>query len=58
MAVAPTPHVAPRMPATSAVPDALLTWPPTGTQQARKPVGGFIDCPVDRLTLPWWLYQR
>src|SRR2546422_9127876 len=33
-------------------------WPPTGTQQARKPAGGFLDCPVDHLTLPWWTYQQ
>ncbi len=38
--------------------DATGAWPPTGTQQARKPAGGFIDCPVDDLTLPWWLYQQ
>src|SRR5437867_9799991 len=37
---------------------AVRPWPPTGTQQARKPAGGFIDCPVDHLTLPWWLYQH
>src|SRR6266852_3125388 len=38
--------------------DATGAWPPTGTQQARKPAGGFLDCPVDHLTLPWWLYQQ
>src|SRR6266852_8195196 len=38
--------------------DATGAWPPTGTQQARKPAGGFIDCPVDYLTLPWWVYQQ
>src|SRR2546430_12350285 len=37
---------------------AACVWPPTGAQQARKPAGGFIDCPVDHLTLPWWLYQQ
>jgi hypothetical protein len=37
---------------------AVRPWPPTGAQQARKPAGGFIDCPVDYLTLPWWLYQH
>jgi hypothetical protein len=34
-------------------------WPPTrGRQTARKPAGGFIDCPIDVLTLPWWVYQQ
>jgi hypothetical protein len=34
-------------------------WPPTGGRQtARKPAGGFIDCPIDVLTLPWWVYQQ
>src|SRR5215472_12813304 len=37
---------------------AACAWPPTGAQQARKPAGGFIDCPVEYLTLPWWLYQH
>src|SRR2546426_1236448 len=37
---------------------ASCAWPPTGTQQARKPAGGFLDCPVDHLTLPWWTYQQ
>src|SRR2546422_2908171 len=37
---------------------ASCAWPPTGAQQARKPAGGFLDCPVDHLTLPWWLYQQ
>src|SRR5713101_5092858 len=37
---------------------AACAWPPTGTQQAHKPAGGFIDCPVDYLTLPWWVYQQ
>ena len=32
---------------------AMPVWPPTGTQQARKPAGGFIDCPVEYLILPW-----
>ena len=27
-------------------------------QTARKPAGGFIDCPVECLTLPWWVYQQ
>jgi hypothetical protein len=37
---------------------AACAWPPTGTQTAHKPAGGFIDCPVDYLTLPWWVYQQ
>src|SRR2546422_405699 len=37
---------------------AACAWPPTGAQQARKPAGGFLDCPVDHLTLPWWMYQQ
>src|SRR5712691_6008343 len=37
---------------------AACTWPPTGGHKARKPAGGFLDCPVDHLTLPWWLYQQ
>src|SRR5438093_4934349 len=37
---------------------AACVWPPTGTQRARKSAGGFIDCPVDYLTLPWWVYQQ
>ncbi len=41
-----------------AAPGAACAWPPTGTQTAHKPAGGFIDCPVDHLTLPWWLYQQ
>jgi hypothetical protein len=44
-----------KMPQTA---DSCLSWPPTGIQQARKPAGGFIDCPVDCLTLPWWRYQQ
>src|SRR5713101_30277 len=35
-----------------------LPWPPPGGLRARKPDGGFIDCPVDYLTLPWWVYQQ
>src|ERR1700675_1455146 len=58
MVIAPTAHAAPRMPETPAAPGAPLAWPPPSTQHARKPAGGFIDCPVDRLTLPWWLYQQ
>jgi len=58
MAIAPTAHATHRMPDTPQTADSYLSWPPTGTQQARKPAGGFIDCPVDRLTLPWWLYQQ
>jgi hypothetical protein len=29
-----------------------------GHQTARKPAGGFVACPLDVLTLPWWAYQR
>jgi hypothetical protein len=50
--------VASRVSTSGAAPDAARAWPPTGTQQARKPAGGFIDCPVDYLTLPWWVYQQ
>src|SRR6266571_8110731 len=42
----------------AASPCAACAWPPMGTQTAHKPAGGFIDCPVDHLTLPWWLYQQ
>ena len=42
----------------SASQGASCAGPPTGAQQARKPAGGFLDCPVDHLTLPWWLYQQ
>src|SRR5712691_10137131 len=35
-----------------------LAWPPPGALRARKPDGGFIDCPVDYLTLPWWVYEQ
>ncbi|MGE3538666.1 MAG: hypothetical protein AB7N91_14710 [Candidatus Tectimicrobiota bacterium] len=42
-----------------AVDSALCPWLPTGgCQTARKPVGGFIDCPIDVLTLPWWHYRQ
>ena len=45
--------------ATSAAAGAPCPWPPSGGRQtARKPAGGFIDCPVDVLTLPWWVYQQ
>src|SRR5262249_41675632 len=50
--------VAPRIPDAGTAHSAMPVWPPTGTQTARKPAGGFIDCPVDYLTLPWWLYQQ
>src|SRR5262249_10274090 len=50
--------VAPRIPDVGTAHSAIPVWPPTGTQQARKPAGGFIDCPVDYLTLPWWVYQQ
>lgn len=39
-------------------PRAGLAWPPPGALRARKPDGGFIDCPVDYLTLPWWVYKQ
>jgi len=46
-------------PTTGAPPDGAPVWPPlSGHPMARKPAGGFIDCPVDRLTLPWWCYQE
>ena len=51
----PVPQLASAM---GAAHGAVRPWPPTGAQQARKPAGGFIDCPVDYLTLPWWLYQH
>jgi len=44
--------VAPRIPDAGAAHSAMPVWPPTGAQQARKPAGGFIDCPVEYLTLP------
>ena len=50
--------VAPLASGRGATHDAACAWPPTGIQQARKPAGGFIDCPVDYLTLPWWVYQQ
>src|SRR5256712_13316276 len=50
--------IAPRVPDAGAAHGTACAWPPTGAQQARKPAGGFIDCPVDHLTLPWWLYQQ
>ena len=50
--------IAPLASSAGAAPGAACAWPPTGTQQARKPAGGFIDCPVDYLTLPWWVYQQ
>ncbi len=50
--------VAPRVPDTGTDHGTACAWPPTGTQQAHKPAGGFIDCPVDYLTLPWWVYQQ
>src|SRR6266704_3023655 len=50
--------VALRIPDAGAAHSAMPVWPPTGAQQARKPAGGFIDCPVEYLTLPWWLYQQ
>ena len=55
MAVTQTSHTTQHTPDTRQTADPHLAWPPTGPQQARKPAGGFIDCPVDRLTLPWWL---
>ena len=58
MAVVPRVPVTRRLPETPQTADACLAWPPTGIQQARKPAGGFIDCPVDCLTLPWWLYAQ
>jgi hypothetical protein len=39
-------------------PALALPWPPPGGLRARKPDGGFIDCPVDFLTLPWWVYEQ
>src|SRR6266581_3092205 len=50
--------VAPLASSAGAAHGTACPWPPTGTQQARKPAGGFIDCPVDYLTLPWWVYQQ
>ncbi len=50
--------VAPLASGRGAAHDAPCAWPPTGIQQARKPAGGFIDCPVEYLTLPWWVYQQ
>ena len=49
--------VAPRIPDAGTAHSAMPVWPPTGTQTARKPAGGFINCHVDYLTLPWWVYQ-
>jgi hypothetical protein len=47
-----TPHLA------DPPPNTALAWPPsTGRQSADKPAGGFVQCPLDRLLLPWWLYQ-
>ncbi|MGE3542229.1 MAG: hypothetical protein AB7N91_33040 [Candidatus Tectimicrobiota bacterium] len=41
------------------VEETSCPWPPAGGRQtARKPAGGFIDCPIDVLTLPWWYYQQ
>ena len=45
-------HMASRVSNIGAAPGAACAWPPTGTQTAHKPAGGFIDCPVDHLTLP------
>jgi hypothetical protein len=56
--MAMAPHATRPLSDTPQATDTGLPWPPTGRQQARKPTGGFIDCPVDRLTLPWWLYQQ
>ncbi len=50
--------VAPLVSSASASQGTSCAWPPTGAQQAHKPAGGFIDCPVDYLTLPWWVYQQ
>src|SRR5215813_3828692 len=50
--------VAPLASSAGAAHGTACPWPPTGTQTARKPAGGFIDCPVEYLTLPWWLYQQ
>ena len=50
--------VASRVSTIGAAPGAACAWPPTGIQTAHKPAGGFIDCPVDYLTLPWWVYQQ
>ncbi|MGE3537361.1 MAG: hypothetical protein AB7N91_07980 [Candidatus Tectimicrobiota bacterium] len=58
MAMAQASHTTHQTPETCQTADPHLAWPPSGTPQARKPAGGFIDCPVDRLTLPWWLYQQ
>jgi hypothetical protein len=56
--MAMAPHATRPLSDTPQATDTGLLWPPTGTQQARKPAGGFLDCPVDRLILPWWLYQQ
>ena len=51
--------VAPLASSAGAVEDAACPWPPVGGRQtARKPAEGFIDCPIDVLTLPWWVYQQ
>jgi len=48
-----------RAPSDGALEDAACPWPPVGGRQtARKPAGGFVDCPIDVLTLPWWVYQQ
>ena len=45
--------IASRVSTIGAAPGTACAWPPTGAQQAHKPAGGFIDCPVEYLTLPW-----
>ncbi|MGE3537825.1 MAG: hypothetical protein AB7N91_10385 [Candidatus Tectimicrobiota bacterium] len=51
--------VAPLAPRNDAAAATSCAWPPAGgLQTARKPAGGFIDCPIDVLTLPWWYYRQ